>query len=186
MWRNGSYLCRGQRRLFFPLTANAGSVFSPMPKVWSAESPVAIIGIHHSLPACILQSLFVNYVRAVYIPVNPNYQDALTSTCPSSSKTFPRSHSRPSPLLDHVTSSICPSVSPAPAFAPVKAVLFFHRFTVSSLNPACRSLSSPFCFQRARSRSASRASSQSSSSVISPGTGRRVDLHPECRSSSSR
>src|SRR6266700_3009594 len=52
---------------------------------------------------------------------------ALTSTCPSSSTTFPLSHSRPSPFFAHLTSSS--------VFSPP----FSHFFTSSSVKPAARS-----------------------------------------------
>ncbi len=68
---------------------------------------------------------------------------------PSFPTTFPRSHSLPSPFLFHFTSSSL--LSPP----------FSHFPTSSSVNPADRSRSAPCCFQRCRSRSASRAWSQS-------------------------
>src|SRR6266516_5023056 len=70
---------------------------------------------------------------------------------PTSSTTFPRSHSLASPSLVHLTSS-----------APFSFPLSAHFLISSSPNPAARSLSAPFCFQISLSRKASSAMSQSS------------------------
>lgn len=149
---------------------------------WQCISPDTMITINAP------QTNIISHNHAKLTPIKttlnakPRYhrQAARTSMCPSSSMTFPRSHSRPSPLFDHRTLSGVPSPSIS-----ANAALLFHRLMVASSIPAARSLSSFFCLQFTRSRSASRAMSQSSSSVVSPVTGRRVDrLAAKCSSSS--
>lgn len=84
---------------------------------------------------------------SLHVPFNLPHSGLVSIS--SSPTTLPRSHSLPSPFAFHLTSSSL--------FSPP----FSHFPTSSSVNPANLSRSAPCCFQRCRSRSASRAWSQS-------------------------